>query len=166
MRGSRFDAAAAARRFAPTNHPFLARMMLRPFSDRRTPGRLGHRRGVTAIELAICLPVLVLVTLATVEACTMLYLKQSLKIAAYEACRVALVPDAEPEHIDAQCARLLSSRNVRGYSFTMHPPHLEQLARGDLLRISVSAPCFGNCFLGGWFYADRELTESVEMMAE
>ena len=109
---------------------------------------------------------LVLVTLATVEACTMLYLKQSLKIAAYEAGRVALVPDAELEHMAAQCALLLSGRNVRGYSVATHPRRVDQLSRGDTLRVSVSAPCVGNCFLGGWFYADRELTESVEMMAE
>lgn len=145
---------------------FLSRMMLRSSPSCRTRHRCGRRHGVTAVELAICLPVLVLVTLATVEACAMLYLKQSLKIAAYEAGRVALVPDAEQQHIRAQCALLLASRNVRGYSVTTHPPRLDRLARGELFRVSVSAPCVENCFLGGWFYTEREFTESVEMMAE
>lgn len=125
-----------------------------------------ERRGVTAVELAICLPMLVLVTLATIEACTMIYLKQSLKIAAYEAGRVGMVPGAEPENIQAQCDQLLSSRNVHGYTVMCDPPHPSRLAGGDFFRISVSAPCVGNSFLGGWFYEDRVVTESVEMMAE
>lgn len=144
--------------------------MFRWFPNRsskgNSPGRVAERRGVTAIELAICLPVLVLVTLATIEACTMIYLKESLKIAAYEAGRVGMVPGAEPENLKAQCDLLLSSRNVHGYTVTTEPPHPGRLAPGDFFRVSVSAPCVPNSVIGGWFYADRTFTESVEMMVE
>lgn len=141
---------------------FKSRTMFRRLPNRKP----AERRGITAVELAICLPVLVLVTLATIEACTMIYLKQSLKIAAYEAGRVAMVPGADPENLAAQCDLLLSSRNVQGYSVASDPPNPSRLDRGNFFRISVSAPCVGNSFLGGWFYEDRLVTESVEMMAE
>ncbi len=50
------------------------------------------RDGVAATELAVCMPVIVLVVLATIESCAMIFLQQSLSIAAYEGARVALAP--------------------------------------------------------------------------
>ena len=41
------------------------------------------RRGVAAAELAVCLPIVVLMVIATIEACSALFLKQSLTVAAY-----------------------------------------------------------------------------------
>ena len=46
------------------------------------------------VELAICLPVLILLLFGTIEACAIIYLNQSLKIAAYEGARVSLIPTA------------------------------------------------------------------------
>ena len=50
--------------------------MSRRFTKRR-------RRGAALIEFAVTLPLLVLILFATIEACSMVYLQQSLKIAAY-----------------------------------------------------------------------------------
>jgi Flp pilus assembly protein TadG len=57
--------------------------------SRRQSGIPG-RRGVAAAEFAVCLPVLVLVVFASIEACSMIFLKESLTVAAYEGSRVAL----------------------------------------------------------------------------
>lgn len=45
--------------------------------------------------MTVCLPVLTLVTLATIESSAMIFLQQSLSIAAYEGARISLVPEAE-----------------------------------------------------------------------
>ena len=42
-------------------------------------------------ELAVCLPVVVLLVIATIEACSAMFLKQSLTVAAYEGVRTALI---------------------------------------------------------------------------
>ena len=53
-----------------------------------------NRRGVAAAELAVCLPVIVMLVMATIEACSALFLKQSLTAAAYEGVRTALEESA------------------------------------------------------------------------
>ena len=59
------------------------RIRMRPFGRRKA-------RGVAAAELAVCLPIVVLMVIATIEACSAVFLKQSLTVAAYEGVRTAL----------------------------------------------------------------------------
>lgn len=55
--------------------------------------RARHARsGAAMIELALFLPVFFMITMATVETCRVLYLRQSLTIAAYECARIGIVP--------------------------------------------------------------------------
>ena len=56
--------------------------------------RSESHRGTALAEIAVCLPIIVLLAFASIEACTMIYLKQSLTIAAYEGGRTAVTPGA------------------------------------------------------------------------
>ena len=58
-------------------------------------------KGAAIMELAVCLPLLVTLTMATVEACAMIYLKQTLKIAAFEGARIGLIPSSGSVNIVA-----------------------------------------------------------------
>ena len=51
-----------------------------------------NKQGAAAVEFAIVLPVFVLILLGSIETCTMIFLQQSLEMAAYEGARVAIVP--------------------------------------------------------------------------
>ena len=55
--------------------------MIRPPCNSR-----GRRSvsGVAAVEFAVCLPLLVTLTIGTIEACNIIQLKHDLTIAAYE----------------------------------------------------------------------------------
>ncbi len=46
--------------------------------------RKRQRSGSVVVEVAVCLPLIVLLVFASVEACTMIYLKQSLTVSACE----------------------------------------------------------------------------------
>ena len=124
------------------------------------------RVGAAVVELAICLPLLVMISLATVEACAMIYLKQSLKIAAYEGSRVGLVDGADTENVLAQADLILENRRIQQYEVDLEPGSLASLDSGDFLRVSVNAPCVPNSLIGGWFYQSKSFTESVEVMKE
>ena len=52
--------------------------------------RLATRRAAAAAELAICLPLIVMLVMASIEACTMIFLDHGLTIASYEGVRVAI----------------------------------------------------------------------------
>lgn len=129
-----------------------------------TAKRHNDRTAAAVIELAICLPLLVLVALATVEACAMLYLKQSLKIAAYEGARVGIVDGATAVNVEAQCDQILSVRNIQQVSVSMTPANPASLNSGQFFAVTVSAPCVPNSLIGGWFYQGRTFSETVEML--
>ena len=53
----------------------------------------------------MCLPIIVLLVIGTIEACSMVFLKQSLAIAAYEGARTAIIPGATKAQVEAACNR-------------------------------------------------------------
>jgi hypothetical protein len=127
------------------------------------PLNFESRQGAAIIELAVCLPVLVLVTLATIEACAMLYLKQTLAIAAFEGARLGVISGSESLNVEAQSQLILIDHGVSNYSISMEPSDPASLISGDFFRVTVSAECSPNSLIGGWFYAGKTFSESVEL---
>jgi hypothetical protein len=117
-------------------------------------------------ELAVCLPILVLITLATIESCTMLHLQQRLKTTAFEAARVGIVPGANSSNVNYQCQLLLDAHRVEAYEVSMEPSNPETLQQGDYFTVTVSAACGPNSLVGGWVYADQSLSKSVSLSAQ
>jgi Flp pilus assembly protein TadG len=58
----------------------------------RLKTKCRQRNGAAVVELAAVLPVFVLLLMGTIETCNMIFLQQSLKIAAYEGARITIVP--------------------------------------------------------------------------
>ncbi|MEO2047664.1 MAG: TadE/TadG family type IV pilus assembly protein [Pirellulales bacterium] len=87
-------------------------------SKNRGPLRCYHstRQGVAAAELAVCLPVLVLLVLAMIESCTMIFLKQSLTVTAYEGVRTVLQERAVAADVQKTCQQIFADRRVQGMS--------------------------------------------------
>jgi hypothetical protein len=133
---------------------------------RRRP--LGRRsaRGVAAAELAVCLPIVVLLVLATIEACSALFLKQSLTVAAYEGVRTALEEGATAKSVRDTCNRVLSDRHVKGGSVQLRPSNIDALEPGDFVDITVSAPADANSVVPANFYRGRSLSATASMMIE
>ena len=124
------------------------------------------RCGVAVVELAICLPVLVLILLATIDACVMLQLQQNVAITAYEGARIGIIPGAENATLQLQCEMLLDDRNISNYTITTSPADLSTLSEGDLLTVTVTANCVENTVVGGVFFENKTISESVVMKAE
>ncbi len=118
------------------------------------------------VELAVCLPLLVTITIATIESCRALYLKQSVRITAYECARLGVVPGATTADVEDLCTVILSSRNINSYTLTCDPADLSTLRYPDLLRVTVDVPYDENMLIGSWLFANKRLTQSVTIMAE
>lgn len=126
----------------------------------------AHRRGVAASELAVCLPVLVLLVLAMIECCTMIFLKQSLTVAAYEGVRTSIEPNAVAADVETKCEGVLEDRRVEQPQIVITPANFESLAPGEYVTVTVSAPADRNSVLPGNFFGGRTLTASATMMKE
>ena len=124
------------------------------------------RKGIAVVELAICLPILVIVALATIEACAMLQLKQNASIVAYEGARIGILPGSGEDLVHLQCEMLLDDRNIEGYTVTLAPSDPSSMDPGDLFRVTVSADCAANALFGGFLYDGKQIEETVVMRAE
>jgi Flp pilus assembly protein TadG len=124
------------------------------------------RRGVAASELAVCLPVLVLLVLAMIEACTMIFLKQSLTIAAYEGARMSLAQEADDADVQAAADGVLRDRRVQGARVTIRPADITRVAPGEYIEVTVSAPTDPNSVIPGSFLRGRTLSATAVMMKE
>jgi TadE-like protein len=124
------------------------------------------RSGIAVTELAVCLPVLVLITLATIESCTMIFVQQSLSIAAYEGARTAILPNATASLVEQQVQQILDDRDVADSTITLSPSSPDQAALGSWIQVQTRAPFTSNSMIGHFLFAGRMLTSSVEMVKE
>ncbi|ELP33117.1 TadE/TadG family type IV pilus assembly protein [Rhodopirellula baltica] len=124
------------------------------------------KRGAALMEFVMCLPVLLVITLGTLETCRMIYLRQSLKLAAYECARLAIVPGVDSQMVQDQCDVFLLGRGIRGYTFTCTPADPKDAIYGELVTTNVSMKAESNAIVGAWFYRGKTLSESVSIMAE
>lgn len=124
------------------------------------------RVGVAAAEFAVCLPIIVLLVLAMIESCTMIFLKQSVTIAAYEGVRTALQENAVAADVLQAGQQVLTDRRVRGGTITITPNNFDALPVGEYIEVSVSAPADSNSVIPGNFFRGRTLTGKAMMMKE
>lgn len=128
--------------------------------------RSGSRRGIAATEFAVCLPVIVLIVLATVEACTMVFLKQALTVAAYEGARVAIAQDSASSDVQQKAEQILAERRINGGAVSVRPNNLSAISPGEYLSVTVTAPAAKNSVVPITFYRGRSLSATASMMKE
>jgi Flp pilus assembly protein TadG len=128
--------------------------------------RASVRRGAAAAELAICLPLIVSLLLASIEACSMIFLDHSLTIASYEGVRVAINYDGTTSTATARCNQIITQREVAGATVTMSPSNVANVPKGEPITVTVSAPCDSNMIIPPWFFGGRTLTASTTMVKE
>ncbi len=112
------------------------------------------------------MPLLVLIVLATMEACAMIFLQQSLSVAAYEGARVGITPSASSSDVSAQCQQILGDREIRGASVSVTPSNIPGAAAGTWIEVKASAPFGENSLASGWLFGGRKLTATVQMIKE
>ncbi len=125
-----------------------------------------RRRGTAAVELAVCLPVIILLVFGSIEAASFIFLKQSLNVAAYEGIRETIRNGSTNANGEARATNLLDSRNVNDYQITFPNGEAGSANRGDEIVILVSAPTQTNSPLAGQFVSNRQLTSRVVMVKE
>lgn len=134
----------------------------KPIRRRRNPNRIG----AAVVELSVVLPVFVLVVMGTIETCKMIFLQQSLEIAAYEAARVTIVPTSQVTEVENAAISLLRARRVNDATITITPSNFQNAPYGSFIRVDVAAPCNSNASFLLRFYNSKTLTGTVEMMKE
>ncbi len=88
----------------------------RRLGRRFVSAKRSERRGAAAIETALLLPVLILLAFGSIELSNMVFLRQSLSIAAYEGARIATKPGATAEQANTRVREVLNARGITSYT--------------------------------------------------
>ena len=134
-----------------------------PTNHFRQPNR---RRGAALVEFAVCLPVLMILILGSMEATSAIFVRQSLTTSAYEGIREAIRIGSNTSNAPNRAQAILTARQIRSSNIRFTPPNLESAAKGSLIAIEVSAPYKVNSPFFGNFIADRTTTVRTVMVKE
>ena len=124
------------------------------------------RRGIAAMEFAVCLPILLVLVIGTIEACSMIYLKQSMSTAAYEGARASLKPGATTTEVTDACNRILTPRKVAGATITVSPTGFTTQPAQTWITVRITANGGANSVVAGWFYDSLTIDGQATMMKE
>lgn len=96
----------------------------------------------------------------------MIFLKQSLTVAAYEGVRTALEDQAIARDVRRTGQQILTQRRVQGGAIAVNPSNIPAVPTGQYITVTVSAPADRNSVIPGSFFRGRTLTASATMMKE
>jgi Flp pilus assembly protein TadG len=105
--------------------------------------------------------VLVILVLATIEASNMIFLKQALTHAAYEAARVASHHSTKNPEPGVFATDILTARNIEQATFAMTPSDIEGLTRGNNIVVTVTAPSDANSLVPFTQFGSQTLSVSM-----
>ena len=133
---------------------------------RRRNNQKISRRGIAAVEFAVCLPMIMMLLMGTIEACSMIYLKQTLSVSAYEGIRAAILPDATTSSVMDRANAVLTARGVRDGSVTISPANFQTQPPETWITVSVTAAGGSNAVITGWYFDTQTISASATMMKE
>ncbi|QEF96812.1 TadE-like protein [Stieleria maiorica] len=130
--------------------------------------RRRQRRGAATVEFAICLPALIALTIGTIDLCSMLFLKESITLAAYEGARRGVARGRTNADVIARVQEFLDERNIQysGNPCTFSSPDFTDADTLENVTTTVTVPCDGNLLIPSVLFAGIELSAEVTLRKE
>jgi Flp pilus assembly protein TadG len=122
------------------------------------------RRGVATVELAICLPVILLLVVGAIEGSNFIFLKQAVTSAAFESAQVMTRVGGTKVKAESRATEVLSARSIDQSTISFTPANPDSVARGEQVTVSITAPVSANSIGLRWFFDNETVTASVCML--
>lgn len=136
-----------------------------PNSACRSPRKSSRRRGTATVELAVLLPVILVVVLGAIESASMIFLRQALIQSAYEGAKVA-VKSGDTTLARNFALAVTTGRKINDVAIQFDPADIQSADRGSLVRVSVSASGDNNSVLPFGMFGNRRITAQAIMARE
>ena len=119
---------------------------VRASAGRRRTGRSG----VVAVEMALVVPILLMLTFGLIEYGWMFLKSQELTNTVRRGARVAIRADSTTSDVETAIADLMTTAGLSGsgYSVTITPSDVSGAAAGDVIKVEISLP-YDNVSLAG-----------------
>ena len=125
-----------------------------------------RRFGAATVEFAVCLPVIVLLVFGGIQSASMLFLRQTLVQASYEGIKTAVKTGGNLADAEAAAQSVTDGRNLEDVSILIEPSDIENVERGQIIRITVSAPGDNNSVFPFGPFAGKNISASAVMVKE
>jgi len=130
--------------------------------------RKKKNRGAALVELAIILPVFVLLVFGLIEASRLGMVAQILTTAAREGCRVAVIDGNTNTDVTNRVDSILSTSKISGYTFTQTPTDCTTVHSSDnpnTITVNLSVPYSSVSWLGKPFLFQNAIVVSACTMS-
>lgn len=121
---------------------------------------------MAAVETAILLPLLVLITFSSLELSNMVFLKQGLSIASYEGVKIATCPGATDALARTRVQEILTARGLTGTTITITPALDTTTQRGTMVTVAVTSSDTAAGVLSVRMFTPRTLRNQTSMVRQ
>lgn len=131
--------------------------------------RQANRRGVATVEFAFCVPVFIALTIGTIDLCSMLFLKESITLAAYEGARIGVGRGRTNQDVRDRIHQFLDERNIdynAANAVQFSDPHFENAETLENVTTTVFVPLAGNLLIPSAMFATGNLQADVTLRKE
>jgi len=130
--------------------------------------RQDRRRGTATIECAIIFPVLLALTVGTIDTCSALFLKESASLAAYEGARQGVGRGGTNQDVINRISEFLNERNIvfSTSDITISSPGFEDAETLQSVTVTVAIQAAGNLLMPSEVIGDLSIDGSVTMVKE
>ncbi len=123
-----------------------------------------NRRAAVMVEFALALPILMLFFWASLEFGRAAILQHAVDNAAYEACRIVIVPGGTTSEATVAANKILSTFSIAGATIAVSPnPITEQTTQ---ITCQVSAPASSSMWGSPRFFSGKVLRGKSTLIAE
>lgn len=124
------------------------------------------RRGTATVELALCLPVIVLLLFGAIEVAHFIHLKQDLTVCAYEAGKVANRRGTTQADVVARFQEIAGAKGLEKATVTITPLLTALTPSGTEISLTAQAPANDNYELPSTYFRNRTLQATVVVIRQ
>jgi len=127
------------------------------------------RRGVATLEFAMVLPALMILTIGTMDLCSLMFLKESVVLAAYEGARQGVGRGQTNADVTSRVTAFLDERGIdhSGADAVMiSSPGFGGATTLEAVTVTVRVPADGNLLIPSQLYGGLIVSADVTMLKE
>ena len=125
-----------------------------------------RRTAAAAVELAVCLPVIVILVFGALEGANVMFCRQAMVEAAYEACKHASRRDGSSARANTLAQDILRARRVNTANITMSPANVTSARPGSDVNVRITVNSNQRTFTGLGLFSGRLIDVSATMQKE
>ena len=124
------------------------------------------RRGVSVVEVAVTLPLVILMAFGVIEFGRGMMVKHCLEEGARAGCRVAVLSDTTSQDVKDIVAASMQTAGITDYTVVITPTTLSSASKMEVVSVTISVPFDNVAWAASSFLKGKTLSGACVMSAE